>query len=235
MLRGPLWGVSLGLALTGCKEATPDRSQARKTDPEAPADAAPAPDSAAQPVRVAPKDLDVEALRSKLKCSRSRSEACRVLAEFSNAKTFSWQTPAGEGRWVGHAYLVGKDEEAKDFMVLWVKQVPTATVDRDLLPIKLGTGMLPENLLDNRWKLVHAMKTNSAVSRRNRAHPVAVEFVPTEQHGATRTEGASIGSFTSEKAFIRQSGRAVYYVRPSSDPAASKGEGTYAELWPVSW
>ena len=137
---------------------------------------------------------------------------------------------------MGNAFVVGKDKkEAKDFLVLWAKQVPTASVDADLLPLRLGTGMLPEDLRGHRWKLVHAVKSNSAVSRRNRAQPVAVEFTPAEQDGASKTQGASIVTFTQHKAYVRQAGRTVYYVRVSADPAAANGEGTYAELWPVSW
>ena len=231
--RYGLWGAVMALGVPGC-----DRSDATQKKAEVAEDKQKAADPPAQPKppRVVPQDLDVGVLTDKLDCSHSHSEACRVVAEFAEAKSWSWQTPAGEGRWVGNAFVVGKDQkETKDFMVLWVKQVPTATVDADLLPMRLGTGMLPEDLRDHRWKLVHAVKSNSAVSRRNRAQPVAVAFTPTEQYGVSKTQGASVVTFTEEKAFVRQAGRAVYYIRPSADPAAAHGEGTYAELWPVSW
>ena len=158
-----------------------------------------------------------------------------MLSAFSTAGEWKWRTPAGEGRWVGNAYTVDDGKETEGFLLLWVEQVPTATVGAGMLPLRVGTGALDEELGRERWKLVHAVASNSAVSRRNRAHPVAVAFVPQVKHGAQKSTGKSIAWFASPKGYLRQNGRKVLLVSPSTQPGHAKGEGLYAELWPVSW
>ena len=200
------------------------------------ADASPPaqPPRAAQPA-LAPKDLDVEGLRAKLKCPRGNPLPCRVVEDFAKAGRWLWQKQSGTGRWVGRTYTIADGKLTKDFMVLWARQVPTARVGEDMLPIKVGSQPLPSRLRAHREKLVVALEGDDAVSRHNRALPWVEESEPAVKVGAMQTDGASTVLISEDRTYIRTTGRKTLLIIPSPDLTDREGAGTYAELWPATW
>lgn len=237
-----IFGVALlagVVVLSGCEGAASKRSAPTKsaTVVEAvPADAAaPAEPSRPTAQALAPKDLDVAALRKKLKCLRSNPLPCRVVDEFAKAGRWVWQKPGGTGRWVGRTYTIADGKLAKDYMVLWAKQVPTAHVEQDMLPLQIGSQPLPADLRAHREKMVNSLEGDDAVSRHNRALPWVKEWEPSVKVGALQTDGASTVVLAESRTYLRTTGRKTLLIIPSADLADKEGNGTYAELWSASW
>jgi hypothetical protein len=237
-------GVHRCMALAACAVGlTVGCDRARSPQPEpaavAPADAGVPGESrvaAARPSGLLPKDLDVAGQSKKIGCGRARVKgACRVLQEFAQAGRWVWPAQSPEARWAGNAYVVGQGREDRKAMALYGKQVPTMQVDPDMLPLKLGAGVLSDGLGAARWTLVDGISRLARVSKRNPAWVAASSFTPETQRAAQATEGASILWVADDRAYFRQQGRKVLVVELSADVTDQHGEGTYAELWPVYW
>jgi hypothetical protein len=228
------------VVLSGCEGASSKRSAPPKpaavVEAGAPDRAASAEPSraAAQPA-LAPKDLDVAALRKKLKCPRGNRLPCRVVDEFAKAGRWVWQKPGGTGRWVGRTYTIADGKLTKDFMALWAKEVPTAQVEQDMLPLKIGSQTLPADLRSHREKLIVSLEGDDAVSRHNRALPWVKEWEPPVKVGAFQTDGASTVVLAESRTYRRTIGRKTLLIIPSADLTDKEGNGTYAELWAASW
>jgi hypothetical protein len=224
------------VVLGGCEKRSSERPVPPKVTAATPeagtADAAPP--RVAQPA-LAPRDLDVEGLRKKLRCPRGNPLPCRVVEAFAKAGRWMWSKQSGTGRWVGRAYTIADGKQTDDFMVLWAEQVPTAQVGEDMLPLKVGSGQLPARFRTHREKLVVALEGDDAVSRHNRALPWVTEFVPDVKAGAMQTDGASTVLVSEDRTYIRTTGRKTLLITPSPDLTDQEGTGTYAELWPATW
>ena len=182
-----------------------------------------------------PEDLDINAVKKKLRCPRPGRHACRILDDFSGADAWDWRKLSREARWVGNAFVVDDRPERKEAWVLWAAPVPTAQVDPGLLPLKVAAGVLSKGLGHERWKVIDAISRLASVSKRNRALVAASRFAPTTPHPTQRTTGKSLMWLAEDKTYVRQEGRRLLVVKLSSAPTAAPGQGTYAELWPVFW
>jgi hypothetical protein len=230
-IRAVAW-LSLVLAVFGCEEEKPKPAAAA---PSASVEAAP-PAKAAEAPRPAPADLVLEPLLKDLKCEKkSTRDSCRVLEEFGQGSRWIAQTPAGEGRWIGNAFVRDKGVEKKQLVILWAKQVPTSQVGPGDLPVRVGTGTLADELIEHGFKMISALSHSDSPSKRNQARPAVEAFVPTAQRGAINTVGASVRLIAEDSVYLRQSGRKVLIVMPSQAPSASAGDGTYAEAWRATW
>jgi len=225
--------LSMGLASFGCEEK---KGQPPSAASAALASAAAEPVKVAEPPRPAPSDLGLEPLIKSLKCDKkSKADSCRIMGEFAEGKRFIAQTPAGEGRWIGNAFVREKGIEKKQLMILWAKQVPTGQVGSGDLPVRVGMGTLDEELIEHGFKMVNALSRSDQPSKRNQARPAVDTFLPTTQRGAVNTDGVSVSLIAEEPIYLRQSGRKVVMVMPNLSSGAAPGDGTYAEFWRATW
>ncbi|MGC4063675.1 MAG: hypothetical protein QM784_03335 [Polyangiaceae bacterium] len=186
--------------------------------------------------RIAPADVDLTSSLKDLKCGdKATTDSCRILTEFRDAKSWNFNLPSGEGRWVGNAFVREKGSEKKQLLILWAKRMPTAQVGPGDLPLKVGTGTLPSELLEHGFKMVRTLSQGDQPSKRNQARPVIESFVPGTQRGAVATQGASVRLISEEAVYIRQQGRKVLFFSPNLSQGASSGDGTYAEFWLSNW
>ena len=227
-----IW-LLLPFAIPGCDQKKPLPSAASATS-TAVAEASPI--KIAEAPRPAPADIVLDPILKELKCDKkSKSDSCRILNEFAGAARWSGQTPAGEGRWIGNAYVRDKGVEKRQLLLLWAKQMPTSQVGPGDLPVRVGTGTLPDDVLDHGFKMITAVSQGDSPSKRNQARPLVESFVPTTHHGAVNTSGASVRLISEDAVYLRQSGRRVLLVMPSQTQNASPGDGTYAEFWRATW
>jgi hypothetical protein len=200
----------------------------------APAPAAPTP--TASIAREAPPDIDVGTVEKRLGCSGNKTrQACRVLADFNRAERWAADPPSGRGRWVGNAYKIEKGAEARTILILYAERVPTAQVGAADLPVKIGTGPMPDELLEHGTKLVNILARGDVATKKNRAAPFVDSFTPKDAQGAMNTTGRSVRLDSEQSVFIRQGNRKLYLVETKSGPADSPGDGIYAELWLAAW
>jgi hypothetical protein len=226
-------GLSLFVALSGCEAKKPKPSVASAAPSSV---GAAMPPKVAEPPRPAPEDIVLEPLLKSLKCDKkSKIDSCRILNEFAGATRFLPQTPAGEGRWVGNAFVREKGEEKRQLFLLWAKQVPTSQVNSGDLPIRVGTGTLSDDLVEHGFKMVRALSQGDQPSKHNQARPAVEAFVPTTHRGAVNTAGASVRLISEDSVYLRQVGRKVLLVMPNQTQSAAAGDGTYAEFWRATW
>ncbi|MGE5786333.1 MAG: hypothetical protein ACM3ZE_17170 [Myxococcales bacterium] len=227
--------LCIGLASFGC-EGAKARSDSSGAVSAAPSSAAVEPAKVIEPPRPAPADLGLEPLIKSPTCDKnSQADSCRVVAEFAEGKRFIAQTPAGEGRWIGNAFVREKGIEKKQLLILWAKQVPTSQVGAGDLPVRVGMGTLDDELVEHGFKMVNALSRSDQPSKRNQARPAVDTFVPTTQRGAVNTAGVSVRLIAEEPIYLRQSGRKVVMVIPNQSSGAAPGDGTYAEFWRATW
>jgi hypothetical protein len=183
----------------------------------------------------APPDLDVAALEKKLGCSGKKGhQACRLLADFARAERWPADPPSGHGRWVGNAIKIEKGAEKRVLLIFYAERVPTAQVAAGDLPVKIGTGSMPDELETHGTKLVNILSRGDVPTKKNHAAPFVDDFVPRESQGAINTTGRSVRLIT-DNVFIRQGNRKLYYVETKTGGSDEPGDGVYAELWLASW
>jgi hypothetical protein len=136
---------------------------------------------------------------------------------------------------VGNAIVREKGAEKKQLMVLWAKRMPTAQVGPQDLPLKVGTGSLPDDVQEHGFKMVRALSQGDSPSKRNQAKPLVEAFIPTTTRGAVATAGASVRLISEESVYLRQEGRKVLLFAPNLSQSATAGDGTYAEFWSSTW
>jgi hypothetical protein len=229
-----LFGVFL--AVGACAKP---RSENRPVASAVEAASAPAPVAPALPApiaREAPPDIDVGALEKRLGCSGNKNrQACRVLADFERAERWAADPPSGRGRWVGNAYNIEKGAEKRTILILYAERVPTAQVGPAALPVKIGTGPMPDELETHGTKLVNILARGDVATKKNRAAPFVDDFTPKDDRGAMNTTGRSVRLDSEASVFIRQGNRKLFLVETKSGPSDEPGDGVYAELWLASW
>jgi hypothetical protein len=225
---------SASFALQGCDKKEPAAAPAASASPSA---APPVPVATTPSVQPPAPDIDLDALQKQLGCPKSTAkEACRILDEFAQAARFTGATPSGDGKWFGRAYAVQNKREKAELMILAAKRVGTAEVGPGDLPIRVGTGTLPEDKRAHGEKLASALSRADVVGRANQALPYVKSFTPTGDRGVVPTSGASVRLISDENVYIREAaGQKVLMLHPSSGASAAPGDGTYAELWLAAW
>jgi hypothetical protein len=229
---GWLMGILALVAPAGCDKSEPKKD----TGQVAPSAVAAAPTVSA-PAPPAPADINVNALGEDLKCPKSGpKQACRIIKEFAQSKRFTAQTPSGEGRWVGQAFIVEKGVEKQREIVLWAKRVPTSQVGPGDLPIKVGYEFFADELKSHAEKLVRALSHGEPPSPKNQAFPFVQKMVPSKQRVIVNTNDQSVHVTSEESIYIRaKAPRSVYLVNPANASGAGSGDGMYAELWLADW
>ncbi len=232
------WLVFAVLGLSACRRAPPPLpkpdSVASATIPVA---AASARVDAAAPTL--PPDLDVQALERQLHCPSGRHpRACRILREFAAASHGIGQVPSGQGRWMGSAYRVDKGREKADFVILAAMNVPASSVGPTDLPLRVAMGALPKDKRRDGRRLVRALSHSEMPPRSNKALPFVQAWTSENGRIAMATGGPSIRLIAEEATYVRQAGQKalVIQMKPALPGVATfPGDGTYAELWPVTW
>ncbi len=228
--------LALFVAVLGCEDKKQKATAASAAASATSVASVPEPNKVAEAPRPAPADIVLDPLLKDLKCDKkSKADSCRVLNEFAEATRWIVQTPAGEGRWIGQAFVRDKGVEKKQLLMLWAKTMPTSQVALGDLPVRVGTSTLADDLVEHGFKMVAAISRGDQPSKRNQARPEVESFVPATHRGAVNTAGASVRLISEETVYLRQVGRKVLMVMPSQAQSAAPGDGTYAEFWRATW
>jgi len=184
-------------------------------------------------------DLDVHALERQLNCpNRYHAHACRILREFAAAAHGMSQAPSGQGRFMGDAYRVDHGVERHDFVVLAASNVNAATVGPTDIPLRIAVGPLPKDKRRDAHKLARALAHGSMPASTNKALAFAKAWSSDNGRIAMTTSGPSVRLIAEEATFVRQAGQKalVIQMKPALPGVATPpGDGTYAELWAVTW
>jgi hypothetical protein len=186
-----------------------------------------------------PPDLDVRALERQLNCPNGRHyQACRILREFGHATRGIGQAPSGQGRFMGTAYRVERGVEKRDLVVLAASNAPASTIGPTDIPLRVAMGLLPKDKHRDGSKLARLLAQGSMPASSNKALAFAKAWTSENGRIAMATDGPSVRLIAEEATYIRQVGQRalVIKMKPALPGVASvPGDGTYAELWAVTW
>jgi len=197
---------------------------------------APIVEAAAPPL---PPDLDVHALQRQLHCpDRRHGRACRILREFEQASHGMAQAPSGQGRFMGTAYRVEKGVEKSELVVLVASNVPASSVGPTDIPLRIAMGSLPKDKVRDGGKLARSLSHGAMPAQSNKALAFAKTWTSENGRIAMTTDGPSVRLIAEEATYVRQAGQRalVIKMKPSlPGVVVPPGDGTYAELWAVTW
>jgi hypothetical protein len=183
----------------------------------------------------APPDIDVSPIQKQLKCGGlQHKEACRVLDEFAAAQRWQVRMPSGEGRWVGRAFPVAKGADTTELILLSARMVPTNTIGPGDLPMRVGTGPMPEDKRVTATKLVNALSRSDTVPRTNAALVFAKTWLTGRECSVVGTTGPSVRLVSEYETYIREApAQKLVFIQLRG--GAPPGDGVYAEVWPINW
>jgi hypothetical protein len=181
----------------------------------------------------------VHALERQLNCPNGRhAHACRILHEFAAATHGIGQAPSGQGRFMGNAYRLDHGVEKHDFVVLAASNVNASTVGPTDIPLRVAIGPLPKDKRRDGGKLARALAHGSMPASSNKALAFAKAWSSDNGRIAMITSGPSVRLIAEEATFVRQVGQRalVIQMKPALPGVVTPpGDGTYAELWAVTW
>jgi hypothetical protein len=231
----------LALAATACAEPQGQGSAPAATSaaPAAPPPA-PAPAPTAAPAVAAPDDLDLAATQKALKClPDAKSGPCAVLASFATCSPWSAVVPSGDGRWIGHGYVVeGGNKTIEEITILRSKRVPTNEIGPGQLPVRIGiTDIAKEEgqAHDQADKLIRALARGDVAARSNAALEHVKKRETWPEGFAMKTRGGQVYVASQGGGFICQGPKQQLLLAQRAATRGSPGDGLYAELWPVTW
>jgi hypothetical protein len=189
-----------------------------------------------------PSDINLTEVKRKLDCTKGTTkQACSVLKEFESASSrFTGETPSGESRWFGKAYVVEKGAERMEYLMLLSRHLPTAKVGPNSLPLGISMGSFPIEVHVEAAALFRKLSSGRhRANRRNQAFQHIEKFEPKDEKAATNTTGSSVqltGKIGEDTGYLRQPElKKLLLVSPSLANDSRPGDGTYAELWQATW
>jgi hypothetical protein len=215
---------------TGCDKPAPPMREAAPVAPSTSEATMPAP----PPV---PPDIDITPISKQLKCGGSvHKDVCRVLDEFAKAERWKVQMPSGEGRWIGTAYQLEKGADKTELLLLSARVVPTNQTSPGDLPLRVGTGPVPDDVRTAGAKLASALSRGDTVPRNNPALAFSKTWVSGHEYAVLPTTGPSVRLVAERETYLRQgAAQKIILVQPRQGADSTAGDGMYAEVWPTSW
>lgn len=224
--------VVFALVLVACssKEQAPAASSSAPVTAQAP--------TASTPAARPPADhLDVEPLKKALKCpAEPKSGPCKILEAVAACGPWEGTSPGGEAKWLGHAWDVKDGKQKEGYAVLRSRTVP---LDQAMggLPARIGFDLVPDDLpsILGIKKAVAAFERHDVTQKGNAGLAWVKDKKDFSESPAFATVKKGVLVQSDDVAFVCQGkSQELYYARPRAGGGA-RGEGVYAELFPVSW
>jgi hypothetical protein len=191
----------------------------------------------AAPPPPAPSDLDVASLQKALKCGGdTKSGPCGVLARMAKCTAWDPDVPSGDGRWLGHGWVVDGAKTTDQITVLRARRAPTSEVGPGQLGVRIALAELPSQegvAFDQADRALRAFERGDVPPRTSPTLEYVKKRTEWPDAFAVRTTGGQVYALTPGGTFLCQGpSRTVLAVERAGHAG---GDGTYAELWPVSW
>jgi hypothetical protein len=230
-------GASLLVSLVACSDKpAPGASASASSTASAP----PAPTAPAAP-RALPDDLPLDPLREALGCAKVDPEKaqgpCRVLGLAGTCKPWPGTTQGGDGRYLGRATLVEGTKREARLVILRTRTVPLADVGPGELNAKLAIALVAKDdaQLGNAERAIKAYERFDVPPKANPAVAWVKSYADFEELPAMRTTTGKVLVLDDAHAMVCEGEQQRLVLVHPAGPAAKKGDGLYAELWPVSW
>jgi hypothetical protein len=242
--------VVLNVALLGCDPPTPPTSTGGAAS-SAPASSSAGSGSAAVTSSAgaaagavaggpaAPENLDVAALQKALKCATdAKSGPCGVLARFSSCTPWNAVVPSGDGRWLGHGYVVEGEKVKDQITLVRSRRVPTNEVGPGQVPAKISVTEIPKEEGPPFSQADRAIRAFERTDIAPRGSPT-IEFIKRKtdwpEFYATPTTGGQVYLLAQAGGYLCQGPRKQLLVIQRAATRGSNADGVYAELWATTW
>jgi hypothetical protein len=189
------------------------------------------------PAAPAPADLDVASMQKALKCaSDAKSGPCGVLAKMAKCSAWDPMVPSGDGRWLGHGWVVEGAKTTDQIALLRARAVPLSEVGAGQLGVRIALADLPKQeavAFEQADRVLRAFDRGDVAPRSSPTIDYIKQRKEWPDAFAARTAGGHVVALTPGGTFLCQgASRTVLAIERA---ARAGGDGTYAELWPVSW
>lgn len=237
MARSLVALVSFAALAAACSDQPAPGAQASAS---ATASAPPAPTAPAAP-RALPDDLPLEPLREALACPKLEPEKakglCRVLTLAGTCKAWSGLAQSGEGRYLGRAYTVAGPKREERLAIVRTRTVPLVDVGPGELNAKLAISLVPKDdpQAGNAERAIKAYERFDVPPKANPAVAWVKAYSSFEDVPAMRTTTGKVLVLDAEHAMLCEGDNQRLFLVHPAGPTGKKGDGLYAELWPVSW
>jgi hypothetical protein len=237
MVRSFVALVCSAALLAGCSDQAAPGAQASAT---ATATAAPSPTAPAAP-RALPDDLPLDPLREALACAKVEPDKakglCRVLALAGTCKPWAGLAQSGEGRYLGRAYTVEGPKREERLVIVRTRTVPLVDVGPGELNAKLAISLVPKDdaQLGNADRAIKAYERFDVPPKANPAVAWVKAYDSFEDLPAMRTTTGKVLVLDDSHAMLCEGDNQRLFLVHPAGPTGKKGDGVYAELWPVSW
>lgn len=224
--------IVLALALAACEKPTASpaaSASAAPPPPPTPTAAAPAP---------APPDLDLAAVQKALKCGGERTGACGVLAKIATCTAWNPIVPSGDGRWLGHGWLVEGGKTTDHLTLVRARRVPTNDVGPGQLGARISVtelGKQEGQAYEQADRVIRIFERSDTPPRSSPTLEHVKQRADWPESFAMRTAGGQVYALTQNGTYLCEGAkRTVLLVQRGSSHGAS-ADGLYAEVWPTSW
>ncbi len=241
MDRFPLVAILLapGLAL-GCDQPPAGAAASASLSASASVSAAPALPTAVPVAAALPPDLDVGALAKALKCGgEGKTGACGVLAKMASCSAWNPVVPSGDGRWLGHGWLVEGGKTTDQLTLVRARRVPT----NEVAPGQLGVKIAVTDLGKQEGQAYEQADRVIRIFERSDTPP---KSSPTLEYVKQRTEwpeafamrtagGQQVMASTQDGTYLCEGAKRTVLLVQRGSTHGGSADGLYAEVWPTSW
>jgi hypothetical protein len=181
--------------------------------------------------------LDVAPLEQALKCpAGAKSGACKVLQSVGSCGAWAGTSPGGEAKWLGRAWEVKDGKTRETYAVLRSRTVPLDQANGGI-PARIGVDLVPDDLpsILGIKKAVMAFERHDVTQKGNAGLAWVKDKKDFSESPAFATTKKGVLVQSDDVAYVCQGTSQELFVAKPKGAGAKKGDGLYAELWPVSW
>ena len=225
--------AAAALVLVGCDPpagGAAGSASASAAPPPPPPTAAPAP-------LPPPADLDVAPMQKALKCATdAKSGPCGVLAKMTKCTPWDPIVPSGDGRWLGRGVVVEGSKTTEQVVMLRARRAALSEVGQGQLAVRISLVELPKQegaAFDQADRALRAFERGDVPQRTSPTMEYVKQRTAWPEVFAARTAGGQVFADTPGGMFLCQGASRTVLAVERAGKAGS--DGTYAELWPVSW
>jgi len=227
--------AALAVVLLGCDKPSPDAAASASAPITA---SAPPPPTAAAAPAPAPPDLDVAAQQRALKCGDTRSGACGVLAKMATCTAWNPIVPSGDGRWLGHGFLVEGAKTTAEITLLRARRVPTSEVGPGQLGVRISVTDLPKQEgapFDQADRAIRAYERTDVPPRSSLTLDYIKRRTDWPESAAVATAGGQVYALSANGIYLCQGASRSLLLLQRATSRGLSADGLYAELWLTSW
>jgi hypothetical protein len=228
------------VALLGCDPPAPGGgASSAQASPSASPSAPSASPSATAEAPAAPENLDVASLQKAMKCAfDARSGPCGILTQFTSCSPWNAAVPSGDGRWIGHGYVVASGKTTQQITLVRSRRVPSNEVGPGQVPARISVAEIPKeerSAFSQADRAIRAYMRSDQPSKGNATLEYIKQKTDWPEFFATQTTGGQVYVISQAGGYLCQGAKKQLLLVQRAATRGSNSDGVYAELWATMW